>query len=133
MTNVLYALLAWAISVGLVILYMAQPPSLVRSPIAHFPVRIDPNLVENHQTVQLPPMVFMVRVVSRPEFAKWKQDADKTRAFAVLSANPCEVVLPAGWYLEANTKNGHVRWLNPDNAVTLAHEILHCAAGRWHR
>lgn len=103
-----------------------------RYSVARFPVAMDPDFRQK-EVVQLPPMEFKVRIVARSDFQRWGQDPVLVRAFTILNINPCEIILPAGWYLEANARSGFVRFMNPDNVATLGHEILHCAAGRWHK
>lgn len=53
-------------------------------------------------------------------------------AYTYIYRNPCEIVIPAGWWIDYVAPTAEARWRDTHSGDILAHEILHCLRGDWH-
>lgn len=54
-------------------------------------------------------------------------------AYAYPNRTPCRIVVHAGQSIVASPEHSWAAWADPRDGDTLAHEILHCLRGSWHR
>lgn len=54
-------------------------------------------------------------------------------AYARIYGNPCEIVFPSEQTILVEPKSYRARWEKNFNNEALAHEILHCLHGLWHK
>jgi hypothetical protein len=83
--------------------------------------------------VRVTPGDMTLRVVPRKKF---DEDAGPTSlslaAFTRINDNPCTIVIPEGWQIDAVPSRGEAHFADAYNDSVVAHEILHCLRGTWH-
>lgn len=91
-------------------------------------------------TLKLSPRKMTLEFMSRDQFDAISPAPGATYTvggFARVDKSPCEIVIPidaAELTSTPNTVGGNVHWTGKNYSIesSLAHEILHCYAGRWH-
>lgn len=83
----------------------------------------------------LGPKVMRIEVLSNAEFDRRR--TGNAIAWAAINASPCTIYLREGMQVRFRPDGfgypGSANFTDPDNADTIAHEMLHCYDGSWHR
>jgi len=79
------------------------------------------------------PLEIKLRIVTREEMGRYVESPWRLRGMAIINRNPCEILIPDHWYIRAYPAAGRAAFVWSSNGDTLAHEILHCIAGHWHK
>ena len=77
------------------------------------------------------PTVMTLRIVTKEEF--YTTRAPNVWAVAQTYKVPCQIIVQAGAMIVAHPADAEAHWADRDDGDTLAHEILHCLRGGWHR
>lgn len=117
-------------AVGIAVLAMIL---ITREPSNVMPYAPTP-LTEDQKTwktvrVRVPTLDVSLKVTKREHLAQY----GRVYGVTLLNRTPCQIIVPEGWYIDAEPARGRAWFAEPDNASTLAHELLHCIAGNWHR
>lgn len=76
------------------------------------------------------PIDIELRIVPRKEYDELHP---RTAGISYTKRKPCRIEIPDGWNIMVSPDRKRADWINRDDGDTLAHEILHCIHGGWHK
>lgn len=110
-------------------------PNREALPPPSFPMQLSPSqLAGTDITIKMPPVAAKVLIMSQSDWTDW---LDKNKLGHSVSGaqtwegGECAVRVPV-YSVMATPRLGRAAFAFNDNADTIAHELLHCAAGTWH-
>jgi hypothetical protein len=108
---------------------------MARDPLATPPIPYSAEELNRDELVQATwPITITLRIVDQETFDR-EDFYRRSQAFSNISVVPCQVVVPAGALIRAHPAQSEAHWVaslaRPGD--TLAHKILHCLRGNWHR
>jgi hypothetical protein len=79
------------------------------------------------------PAIMTIKIVDAETF---KRNNPNALAVSFTTRSPCEIDIPAGWEIVFSpqlTGSNAAMWEDHRSGDIIAHEILHCLRGSWHR